>query len=225
MLQSEKSKEYLFPINLIVDINENKHPDPIHSFNPERLPKDFEPSVNYILATLHPLEESVIRSVYGTPVNGKSPSIAEMSENMLLSQYRIRTLLRDAMTKLSQQDAWCILTQGVSGYIRYLKCTAGLPEAIAEEAAIEKAKTDEYNRLSEILIETLDLPAREYAVLERAGYKTAAEVVDAGPRKIRGTRNCGKKAFVLIMRSLETIGVDVSGWDNWINEKPKRKIV
>lgn len=223
MIQSERSNDYLYPVNLIIDLEETRHPDMSHHFNPEKLPKDFEASVHYVMSTLHPLESSIIRSLYWTGHKNDAPTIVELAENLQLSPFHVNARFQSAIDKLSSPDAWGILTRRVSGYISFLKCKMEQPEAIAEETVVENEKKNELDRFKEITIEALDLPSREYSLLKQAGYKTVAEILEAGPRKIRSIRNCGVKAFMLIMRSLEKKGADISGWIGWKNEKQSVK--
>ena len=90
-------------------------------------------------------------------------------------------------------------------------------EVIADQDAEDQE--EKLRHWQEITIMDMFLPIREYHILTRAGCETVADVVAAGPRKIRTQRNCGKISFAGIMKKLAEYDVDLSEWHSWINRE------
>ena len=84
---------------------------------------------------------------------------------------------------------------------------------------IEQKQQTDLEFWTSISIEEMRLPEHEYHILSRGGFKTVADVVNAGPKIIRRQRNCGKRAFQIIMSKLEKYDVDLTAWQEWVDRK------
>lgn len=208
MRKSARSSRYLYPVNMVIDAEEHS-PELALSFNPNKLPNDFQASVDYVLSTLPSEQALALRFFYGGL--GDNPcgiGVVAASKAIATSVVRTELLIVSGLRSLVLQDNWNMLTLGISSYISVLKGERSISDG-----------TESHKHLSEIPIEDMLLPVHEYHILQRAGYVTVADVTDADPRDIRKLRNCGRNAYSIIVEALQKYNIDVSRWQEWVNHK------
>ena len=212
-------KRYLYPVNLVYDIVAKASTNTNVTFNPDDLPSDFDSSVEYVLSLIRSDAAAILRAAYGA--DGINPvSFKKAGGSLGYSDLKTSALVSGAWEQLGSDELLSMLTMGISGYIRMLKIKAGDELALQEQNQIVAHKEAMAEKLHRVLIEDMNLPMREYNILRYAKFKTASQIVEAGPKKIRKLRNCGQKSFTTIMRTIEGLEVDVSAWEQWVDKKP-----
>lgn len=217
--KSARSNKFPYPVNLVLDTEDKAPMTFAHQFNPYSLPSDFVASVEYVLSTL-PIEEAqILRVVYGA--HGTPPvTFTQASNDLGFSQMKTHRLVTDAWYRLRQEEPWKMMTLGITGYVDQLKAAAGEEAAVAAKEKADAAAAEHMEWLSQIPIEDMMLSERCYQILKRAGFKTVADVVQAGPKRVKCQRNCGKLSYLNIMKKLERFDVDLTAWQLYVDVKP-----
>ena len=216
--KSARSLHLPYPANLVADVEEKAPLDFPRTFQAESTVKDFIPSVEYVLSRIPSEEAALLHLAFGA--NGGEPmSYTDAGKEMGFSGDKVHRLISDACFRLRQPEFWKMLTIGIDAYILLLRAQAGEESAKEHLANIEKKRQSDLDFWTSISIEEMMLPEHEYHILSRGGFKTVADVVNAGPKIIRRQRNCGKRAFQIIMSKLEKCDVDLTAWQEWVDRK------
>ena len=122
------------------------------------------------------------------------------------------------------QKAYHILYNGVMSAINELNqqptCKAGqiLLDSIRDAESCICNKDERVDQTGNpallVPIEELGLPVHEYHILQRAKLHNLAELIALGPAELRKQRNCGEKAYRIIMEKLEEAGFELT--DEWL---------
>lgn len=97
------------------------------------------------------------------------------------------------------------------GYIKYGK--------LEYEALVAKRESEEKARTPgcyDMIIETLDLSVRSFNCLKKRGCDTVGDVAKLSEEEIIKTKNLGKRSMIEIAKTLHSIGVTNTAWDEFI---------
>ena len=128
------------------------------------------------------------------------------------------------------EEAYRVLHDGVTSAMeelhhkRWRKAEAILGDARknAENCLCHDEQPIETEALS-VPIDELGLPVHEYHILQRAGLCNLADVIALGPEGLRRQRNCGPKAYRIILEKLAEAGFEITDeWRDWQDKRPVR---
>lgn len=95
----------------------------------------------------------------------------------------------------------------IANFFNYILSGQDMPKEKIEKSEQEVEKEQATKRLSEIIIDELDLPSRVINALLRENIETVAELIKVGRDKLATYKGVGKKSVALIEEELAKLGV------------------
>ena len=169
----------------------------------DKTPEDFDESVDSAIATLSPREERVILGRY----RGKK-TLAEIGGEEGVSKERVRQIQERALRKLRHPSRKMCFEIGNNGIAQ--KREKDLQEAQNLKRAAESEKRERLRRALDesgnIKIEELELSARAFYVLKKAGINTMQDLLSLSREGLLSLRNCGRKTAEEICEKAKRFG-------------------
>ena len=181
--------------------------------NLQTLPKDWEVSLEYVIANgLTEREAGIVKLRYQQGMTYDS-----IGKVYGVTRERVRQIDAKAIRKLRHPGRWRYIQYGINGVVDAIKETAfqeGYQKGVqfGYKKALADAKTGKVNHLEhgDLTLEDLDLSVRSFNCLYRAGAKCAMDIVDMGYHKLIHVRNFGKRSYDEVIGRLKQFGYDVS---------------
>ena len=209
----------------IVECNEKyPYPEELENINSESwltriesLPPDIVETMDYLISTLTKREEKVIKMYWKN-----NYSFSKIADIFHVTSERIRQIYAKAIRKLRHKSRLPLIIYGLDCYNQF-KDNIALKRAqydrqkkerlehIKQEEPAENLNTyteyliDEYNKNGDLELETLNLSARTYNALKKAGYYTLNQLRSIDIDDLSHIKGLGKKSQNEIIKHLRTI--------------------
>lgn len=213
---TETTKETtIYPINLILDI-----------FNVEseceNIPADIEGTVDYIISRF---DKRVQRVIIGRYKEGKT--CEQIGKELGVTRERIRQIETRALRQMRNPKCRKLLSLGIAEYIAQIRISATESSASKQISAATEVIKIVADRLSKITgddeisvmmekklqdsrlaltISDLELSARTYNCLSRAGLRTVYDILNCGD--LSKVRNLGERCLEEITQKIRDLGFD-----------------
>ena len=189
-----KSKEYLYPKNLIADLVGNFKESTWQLLNEKDLNEDRINGLNYALSQCSENEQLAIALRY----KGYC-ALAEIGEQLGVTKERARQIIAEALRKMRHPKRFGYVQYGYNAY-------SEAKEKQAQEI-LACQKFDEENNARHILdgekdIWELNFSVRAYNALKRAGKNTVSDIWDLTEEDLIEIRNLGKKTIEEILTKI-----------------------
>lgn len=183
----------------------------------ESLPPDIVETMDYLISTLTEREEKVIKMYWKN-----NYSFSKIADVLHVTCERIRQIYAKAIRKLRHKSRLPLIIYGLECHNQF-KDNIALKRAqydrqkkerlghIKQEEPTKNLNThaeyliDEYNKKGDLELETLNLSARTYNALKKAGYYTLNQLRSVDIDDLSHIRGLGKKSQNEIIKHLRTI--------------------
>ncbi|NMB84507.1 DNA-directed RNA polymerase subunit alpha [Candidatus Roizmanbacteria bacterium] len=98
----------------------------------------------------------------------------------------------------------------LSGYFNHILSGKDQPQVKSEESTVDDKQTVVDKKLSEIIIDELNLPSRVINALLRENIETVADLIKVGKDKLTTMKGVGKKSIELIEEELKKMDLSLS---------------
>lgn len=194
---------------------------------PTELTEDILAGIQYALSTLKERERFVIVERYR-----EKRTLRSIGEDIGVKPERVRQIINKAERNLRHPRNMTFMTKGVIGYIKKVN-------AIEYERGYKKGYDEGYEQgmndapngvvragmsvtLASLPIEVLDLSARAFNALKRAGYNSIGDIVPLAHREMIHIKNLGPKQRGEVAKGLRHYGIADTDWDMFYHE-PKEQ--